>query len=84
VSGARRPLTDQVATGLEITGTLEGRKERKVFIGLFADPLPWLTVNVGIGTGLTTAQTSRFEALLFCSFASQEGQRRSFLAAYGT
>jgi hypothetical protein len=60
VSGARRPLTDQVATGLEITGTFEGRKERKVFIGLFADPLPWLTVNVGIGTGFNHGADQSF------------------------
>jgi hypothetical protein len=60
VSGARRPLTDQMETGLEITGTFEGRIECKVFIGLFADHLPWLTVNVGIGSGFNHGADQSF------------------------
>jgi hypothetical protein len=50
-AGVRRTITDKVATGLEITGTLEHEKEGEVLVGIFVDPLPWLTVNVGLGTG---------------------------------
>jgi hypothetical protein len=50
-AGVRRTITDKVAIGLEITGTLEHGKEGEVLVGLFVDPLPWLTVNVGLGTG---------------------------------
>ncbi len=50
-AGARRSLTDVFAVGLEIAGSFEDDKEGEVLLDLFADPLPWLTINIGLGTG---------------------------------
>ena len=49
--GVRRAISDKVAAGVEITGTLEDEKEGEFLVGIFFDPIPWLTVNVGVGTG---------------------------------
>jgi hypothetical protein len=50
-AGVRRNLTSKVAAGLEVTGTFEDDKEGEILLGLFADLRPWLTINVGVGTG---------------------------------
>lgn len=50
-AGARRSVTEVFAVGLEVAGSFEDEKEGEVLLGIFADPLPWLTINVGVGTG---------------------------------
>ena len=50
-AGVRRALADKVAASLEITGAFEDGKEGEILLGILTDPLPWLTVNVGLGTG---------------------------------
>jgi hypothetical protein len=50
-AGVRRTLTNKVAAGLEVAGTFEDGKEGEILLAIFADPRPWLTVNVGLGTG---------------------------------
>jgi hypothetical protein len=50
-AGVRRTLTNKVAAGLEVAGTFEDDQEGEILLGIFADPRPWLTINVGVGTG---------------------------------
>ena len=50
-AGVRRTLTDRVAAGLEVAGTFEDGKEGEILLGIFTDLRPWLTINLGLGTG---------------------------------
>jgi hypothetical protein len=50
-AGVRRTLSDKVAAGLEVAGTLQDGEEGEILMAFLVDPLPWLTINVGLGTG---------------------------------
>jgi len=66
--GIRRELQGSVAIGLEVAGSFEEEKEGEVLVGMFADPTPWLTVNVGIGTGFNEGPDVSFRSAFVFRF----------------
>lgn len=63
-AGLRRSVAHKLAVGVEVAGSFEDEKEGEVLIGVFSDPTPWLTVNVGVGTGFNRGADTTFRSAL--------------------
>jgi len=67
-AGARRAINRKLAIAVEAAGSFEGDNEGEVLVGLFADPAPWLSVNIGAGTGFNGGADLTFRSALIFRF----------------
>jgi hypothetical protein len=72
--GVRRSIADHISVGLEAAGTFETGNRCEAMLGLFMDPIPSFTVNIGVGTGINNGPDFTFRSAFVFHLAAR-GQR---------